>query len=214
MVLEQQLIEGKEPRLSRVINQVLNRAELVWQRLRAGVWRLRGARLGAKVTFGPSVSISQPSGVTLLDHATVESLVWLKLVHRSATVQVGKHSFIGRGTQFDVSQSVRVGDHVLIAPNVFITDHQHRIDALIPIADQGCEQHPVEIGDDVWIGTGAVILPGVTIGRGAVIGAGAVVNQDVPANQVWAGVPARLIKHRGGALPSRKQSLCTVLNPS
>lgn len=88
---EQQLIKPNDALLSRVINQVLNRAELVLQRFRVSLRRLRGARLGAKVTFGPSVSISQPFSVTLSDHASVESLVWLKLVHRSATVQVGKH---------------------------------------------------------------------------------------------------------------------------
>ncbi|WP_145274031.1 acyltransferase [Planctomycetes bacterium SV_7m_r] len=100
----------------------------------------------------------------------------------------------------------------MIAPNVFITDHQHRVDSMIPIAEQGCEQRPVVIGDDVWIGTGAVILPGVTIGSGAVIGAGAIVNQDIPANQIWAGVPARMIRHRGGAGPPQPKKLSTVLN--
>ncbi|PIW49973.1 MAG: acetyltransferase, partial [Zetaproteobacteria bacterium CG12_big_fil_rev_8_21_14_0_65_54_13] len=57
---------------------------------------------------------------------------------------------------------------------------------------------PVCIGDDVWIGARAVILPGVNIGRGAVIGAGAVVTRNVAANSVVAGVPARLLRDRTG----------------
>jgi maltose O-acetyltransferase len=53
---------------------------------------------------------------------------------------------------------------------------------------------PVTIGDDVWIGGNAVILPGVTIGNNCVVAAGAVVTKDVPANSLVAGVPARIIK--------------------
>jgi len=63
---------------------------------------------------------------------------------------------------------------------------------------QGCSSAPVCIGDDVWIGARAVILPGVNIGRGAVIGAGAVVTRNVAANSVVAGVPARLLRDRTG----------------
>jgi acetyltransferase-like isoleucine patch superfamily enzyme len=55
---------------------------------------------------------------------------------------------------------------------------------------------PVRIGDDVWIGARAVILPGVTVGDHAVIGAGAVVREDVPAWAIVAGVPAKVIRDR------------------
>ena len=54
----------------------------------------------------------------------------------------------------------------------------------------------IEIGDDVWIGAGAVITPGVMVGRGAVIGANSVVTHHVPEYEVWAGVPARKIGER------------------
>jgi acetyltransferase-like isoleucine patch superfamily enzyme len=53
---------------------------------------------------------------------------------------------------------------------------------------------PIIIGDDAWLGAGAVILPGVTIGNGAIVGAGAVVRDDVPPMTVVAGVPARPIR--------------------
>ena len=52
----------------------------------------------------------------------------------------------------------------------------------------------VVIGDDVWIGAGALILPGVTVGDGAIVGAGAVVTKDVPVGETYAGVPARSIE--------------------
>ena len=60
--------------------------------------------------------------------------------------------------------------------------------------EQGVSTQPVVIGDDVWIGANAVILPGVTIGRHCVVAAGAVVTKDVPDNTVVGGVPAKIIK--------------------
>ena len=55
---------------------------------------------------------------------------------------------------------------------------------------------PIEIGHHCWIGTGAIVLQGVKIGDGAVVAAGAVVTKDIPANEVWGGVPAKYIKKR------------------
>jgi maltose O-acetyltransferase len=71
-------------------------------------------------------------------------------------------------------------------------------DQNVPINLQGALPiRAVKIGDDVWIGTRVIIMPGVTIGRGAVIGAGAVVTKDVPSFAVVGGVPARTIRYRG-----------------
>ena len=67
----------------------------------------------------------------------------------------------------------------------------------IPMMEQGStEPAPVVIGDDVWIGRRAIIMPGVRIGNGCVIGAGAVVTKDVPPYCVVGGVPAKIIKKR------------------
>ena len=83
----------------------------------------------------------------------LEDDVWLKIVSKDAKLTIGDFTFIGRGTEIDVSNNVFIGKHVLIAPKVFITDHSHNIKAG-SIDSQGCINRPVIIKDDVWIGTG------------------------------------------------------------
>ena len=88
---------------------------------------------------------------------------------------------------------IRIGDDCFLAPNVQIYTAHHPLDA--STRNSGLElASPVTIGNSVWIGGGAIILPGVTIGDGAVIGAGSVVTRDVPANVVAAGNPCRVIR--------------------
>lgn len=88
---------------------------------------------------------------------------------------------------------VRIGDRVLLAPAVQIYTATHPLDASTRVAGLESGQ-PVTIGNDVWIGGGAIILPGVTIGDRAVIGAGSIVTRDVPADVVVAGNPARVLR--------------------
>jgi acetyltransferase-like isoleucine patch superfamily enzyme len=88
---------------------------------------------------------------------------------------------------------VTIGNNVFIAPNVGIYTAGHPLDP--ERRNVGLEYAlPVTIGNNVWIGGGASIMPGVTIGAGAVIGGGAVVTRDIPANVVAAGNPARVIR--------------------
>lgn len=88
---------------------------------------------------------------------------------------------------------VTIGDNVMIGPGVVISAVGH------PLSPRGRREHlaymkPVKIGNDVWIGGNATILPGVTIGNNVVVAAGAVVNKDVPDNCLVCGVPARKLK--------------------
>lgn len=166
-------------------------------RLRACWHRTRGVRMASKVTLGRRVRMDYPSGIEMGERVTLEDDVWFKLVNRQASVSVGAFTFIGRGTEIDVSQSVTIGDHSLIGPGVFITDHNHNIAADSRILDQGCGAAAVIIGCDVWLGARVIVLPGVIIGNGAVIGAGAVVTQSIPANTINVGIPARTLRMRG-----------------
>ncbi len=90
---------------------------------------------------------------------------------------------------------VCIGSHVNLAQGITVTALNHNFeDTTRRIDEQGISTKPVVIGDDVWIGANAVILPGVTIGRHAVVAAGAVVSKDVPDYCIVAGVPAKVIK--------------------
>lgn len=88
---------------------------------------------------------------------------------------------------------VRIGLNCLCAPRVQILTATHPVDPTE--RNSGYEYGaPISIGDNCWIGAGAIINPGVTIGDNAVIGAGSVVTKDIAANQVVAGVPAKVIR--------------------
>lgn len=91
---------------------------------------------------------------------------------------------------------VYIGDSVMIGPNVTITAAGHPID---PDLRRQVMQYnfPVRIEENVWIGAGAILLPGVTVGKNSVIGAGSVVTRDIPPNVVALGTPCRVLRQIG-----------------
>jgi len=92
----------------------------------------------------------------------------------------------------DVAE-IRIGDNVLLAPNVQIYTAYHPLDVKTRVAmlELGT---PITIGHNVWIGGGAILLPGISIGDNTVIGAGGVVTRDVPPNVIAAGNPCRVLR--------------------
>ena len=131
-------------------------------------------------------------------HIGIGSVLWAP-----RRLVVGRDVYIGKGCTIEVDGSI--GDCVLISNHVGIvgrSDHAMRqVGVSIRRADWVGDRpqrlsRPVHIGDDVWIGYGAVVLSGLTVGRGAVIAAGAVVTSDVAAYAVVAGNPARRVGQR------------------
>jgi maltose O-acetyltransferase len=112
-------------------------------------------------------------------------------------VSIGNRCVLNQGTLLDGRRhAITIGDDVSIGPEAAILTLGH--DPRSPLfSDRG---GPVRIGDHVWIGFRAIVLPGVSIGEGAVVGAGAVVTRDVPAFVIVAGNPARAIGTRSEAL--------------
>lgn len=93
---------------------------------------------------------------------------------------------------------IRIGNSVIFAPQVKLIANDHRFDDRSRLIKHSgySERAGIDVGNDVWIGTGAIILKGTRIGDGSVIGAGAVVTQDVGSYEIWAGSPAKKIKER------------------
>lgn len=114
-------------------------------------------------------------------------------------IRVGPDSLINRNCVLDARGPLEIGAHVSISQQVAILTTQHQAGH----PQFPTETRPVRIGDYVWIGMRAMIMPGVTIGEGAVVAAGAVVTADVPPYTVVAGVPARPIGRRPGPMRYR-----------
>jgi acetyltransferase-like isoleucine patch superfamily enzyme len=104
---------------------------------------------------------------------------------------IGKRVFINSGCKFQDQGGITIGDDVLIGHNVVIATLNHSFD---PEHRGDLEPLPVKIGNKVWIGANATILPGIKIGDGAIIAAGAVVTKDIAPLTVVGGVPAKVIK--------------------
>jgi maltose O-acetyltransferase len=124
-------------------------------------------------------------------------------IEQGADFGSGRGRTLGAGSGYGVRAKIypcHLGDHVMMGPEVIILDRNHRFDDPDrPVGEQGeTESRPPVIGNNVWIGTRAIILPGVRIGDGAIVGAGAVITRDVDPYTIVAGNPARVIGRRGG----------------
>jgi acetyltransferase-like isoleucine patch superfamily enzyme len=121
-------------------------------------------------------------------------------IYSPEELEIGDQVDIGEFTHIRANGGVRIGSRVLIASHVIITSRSHPV----ALPRYGVvEDAPIAIEDDVWIGAGAIMLPGITVGRGAVVAAGAVVTRSVEPFTVVAGVPARQI----GQIPASDRKL-------
>lgn len=114
-------------------------------------------------------------------------------IEHSYGLSVSKNCHINYGCYFEARGGITLGEHVLIGPNVTIVSFNH---ALQPASGEARVNSPaviapVVLGNNVWVGANAVILPGVTIGDGAIIGAGAIVTKSVEPGTVIIGTAAR-----------------------
>lgn len=136
-------------------------------------WGLRLQHIGPGVFIASAVKILSPGKVTVGSRVSINSFV---------------HIWGGGG--------VTIGANSMVASHAVLTSQTHDLAAIqmsLPYRDTNVHA-PIRIGENVWIGSGAVILPGVTVGDGAVVGAGAVVTRDVAPHSLVAGVPARLVR--------------------
>ncbi len=148
-----------------------------------------------------TISYDHIEDLALGEESHIASDVYLTVVNRmqsirNAKLSIGPRTTVGPFTDIRAGGgAITIGADCLIAQFVSIiaSNHMFKRGVLIRENDWDTTKNFVTIGDDVWIGAHAIILPGVTIGNGAVVGAGAVVTADVRSSSIVAGVPAREI---------------------
>lgn len=138
-------------------------------RVRLFLWRLTGARIGRRTSIHRGCRLYNPPGV-----------------------RVGSHTVVNRDVLLDGRMGLQIGDNVSISEGVGMFSLEHDPQSST-FENRGAAVH---IGDRVFIGTRAIVLPGVSIGEGAVIGACSVATRDVEAFAIVAGVPAKAIGQR------------------
>ncbi len=107
-------------------------------------------------------------------------------------IEIGDDTIVGDNTFLDGRAKIKIGNHVDIASSVMIYNSEHDLES----EDFKAREESVEVGDYVFVGPRAIILPGVRIGKGAVVAAGAVVTKDIPDYAIVGGVPAKVIGER------------------
>ena len=158
-------------------------------RLLAPLYQQRGQ--GSKIYHSVRMDTPPYRRFSLGRKSVIESYACIN--NAVGDVIIGDYTRIG--LHCTIIGPVTIGSHVHLAQGITVTALNHNFaDTNKRIDQQGFTTKTVCIGDDVWIGTNAVVLPGVTIGSHVVVAAGAVVTKDVPDNCVVGGVPAKLLK--------------------
>lgn len=126
----------------------------------------------------------------------LDDFSFVQLTKPSPSVVIGDYVVLGRSSIIAAKNKIRIGRYTQIAPFCQILDQEHGVKKDDLIVNQKSTLGEVDIGADCWLGTGVTVLSNTRIGDGSIIGAGSVVKGNVPANQIWAGVPARFIRDR------------------
>ncbi|MEN8255242.1 MAG: acyltransferase, partial [Verrucomicrobiota bacterium] len=170
---------------------------LLAQKARLYTWFLRGdaAHIGKGSLVYPPFHSRNIKGVQMGDGACVFDGGWIDLIAEHAgdtfgpELTIGDNTYIGRRCHIIVCDKMKIGQDVVIADNVYITDNLHGFDDVSrgvmsqPLKVPG----PVVIEDEAWIGEGVCIMPNVTIGKHSVIGANSVVTKDIPPYSIAVG---------------------------
>lgn len=135
----------------------------------------------------------------ILHHFRLEAIDSYSNKHFNPQIIIGNNFSAQDFCHIGCIEKIEIGDNVMIASKVFITDHFHgkinKEDINIAPTNRILTSKPIKIGNNVWIGDSVCIMPGVTLGNNIIVGANAVVTHNFPDNTVIAGCPAKIIKH-------------------
>jgi len=131
---------------------------------------------GKDVRFAPNVSFANAERISIGNRT-----------------RMGARCHIWAG---DNGGAIRIGSDTNFGPLCFVTASNYSFEKGVPFLDQAKQDADIEIGNDVWLGAGVIVLAGVTIGDGCVVAAGAVVTKSLPPNVIAGGVPAKVLRER------------------
>lgn len=161
-------------------------------------------QIGENASIDISSNINGGCNMELGDNFYCGKNSWIECIENYGEQSFSPHLRIGNDFHMFYNchiaciDNIEIGDGVLIASKVFITDHFHgsisKEDISFSPFKRPLTSKPVKIGNNVWIGDNVCIMPGVTLGNNVIVGANAVVTHSFPENSVIAGVPAKIIK--------------------
>ncbi|MCC6081344.1 transferase [Bacillus thuringiensis] len=159
--------------------------------------------LGNSVTLEDGVQLDGLSkeGLKLGNNVKIGSFTIISctgsLKNLGKGLSIGDNSGVGDFSFFGAAGGIKIGSNVIMGQNVRFHSENHNFDRIdIPIKEQGVTNKGITIGEDCWIGSGAVFLDGVEVGKGCVIGANTLVNKNIPAYSVAVGNPVKIVKSR------------------
>ena len=177
-------------------------------RLRLALARASGTEIGPDCQLGPGCDVQlgntpeRRGRLVLGARCALEQGVVLHPY--GGSIVLGENIFLGPSVIVYGHGGVIIGDHTLVAMHCRIVSSNHAVPppgTFIRALDD--VPQPTRLGRDVWLGAGVTVLGGVTIGDGCIVGAGAVVTKDLPPNSIAFGVPARIVRQREQAPPSK-----------
>ena len=157
--------------------------------------------LNAAISLSTREALSKINESTMSDEEASEAFLGLVgakaegfRFFRPVYLDYGRNLHLGDNATIQDQGGVYIGNRVYIGHRVSIATLNHAFD---PAHRADLQPKSVHIDDDVWIGDGAIILPGVHIGQGSIVGAGAVVSRDIPSGSIAVGVPAKVVGQIG-----------------
>lgn len=158
--------------------------------------------LKSKIHDGVYIDALSKDGVVMGDHVVlgrnsrIECTGSLESIGKG--ISIGNHTTFGSGCYFGAAGGINIGNDVVAGQYIRFHSENHNFDDTTKlIKDQGVSHQGIKIGDNCWIGAGAVFLDGAEIGNGCVVAANAVVTRKFPADSVIGGIPAKVIRERG-----------------
>ena len=159
-----------------------------------------GVQLNGDISIGSNSFVCQQvemSGNIALGNDCVVGSFTILSTAATARLEVGIDTYINSYTVIGAMEAVSIGNHCIFAAYVFITDATHGIDDLsIATKHAAIAAKPVTIGDNVWLGSGVMVMMGSHIGNDAVVGARSLVRGDLPSRSVSFGMPAKVHRIR------------------